>query len=160
MKENKKIELFDHPPTPEELAVIYMQSGENDPTSLNYKRTLVRPKSGVFLLILYCLIIAGSSILSYFGAMQFWVNKIVAIMLSIITPILLIILLAKHILIALVKTYQLFAPTKVRNRCRYEPSCSVYMIQAVKKYGLLKGFKKGIKRWKSCKPPNGGYDLP
>lgn len=160
MEENNKIEHFDHPPTPEELAVIYMQAGENDPTSLNYKRTLVRPKSGIFLLILFFLIIAGSSVLSYFGAIHFWANKAIAIISAIIVPILLILLLAKHILIALVKTYQLFAPSKVRNRCRYEPSCSVYMIQAVKKYGLFKGFKKGIKRWKSCKPPNGGYDLP
>ena len=160
MENNNKTEHFDHPPSPQELAEIYMQLGENDPTSPNYKRTLVRPKAPIWQLILFILIIAGSSVLSYFGVVFLFESKIIAILSAIIIPILVILLLAKYILIASVKTYQAFAPDHVRNRCRYEPSCSVYMIQAVKKYGFFKGFKKGIKRWKSCKPPNGGFDEP
>ncbi|MBR4863272.1 MAG: membrane protein insertion efficiency factor YidD [Oscillospiraceae bacterium] len=60
----------------------------------------------------------------------------------------------------MVETYQAVAPAKTRERCRYEPSCSVYMLQALKKYGFLPGLKKGLKRWRSCKPPNGGIDPP
>ncbi|MFW6130437.1 MAG: membrane protein insertion efficiency factor YidD [Atribacterota bacterium] len=43
--------------------------------------------------------------------------------------------------------------------CRFYPSCSVYSYQAIKKYGILKGCLKGIKRISKCHPFNsGGYD--
>jgi putative membrane protein insertion efficiency factor len=45
--------------------------------------------------------------------------------------------------------------------CRFEPSCSRYMIGALQKYGLLKGLAKGISRFLRCHPWNpGGYDPP
>ncbi len=44
--------------------------------------------------------------------------------------------------------------------CKYYPSCSEYMKQAVKKYGFLKGFILGIKRLLKCNPfSKGGVDL-
>lgn len=43
--------------------------------------------------------------------------------------------------------------------CRYEPSCSVYMQQALIKYGPIKGLYLGLKRISSCHPWGGsGYD--
>lgn len=63
------------------------------------------------------------------------------------------------LLIAIVKFYQyaispLFPPT-----CRYTPTCSVYTIQALKKYGLFKGSWLAMKRIVSCNPWGGhGYD--
>jgi putative membrane protein insertion efficiency factor len=43
--------------------------------------------------------------------------------------------------------------------CRFKPTCSEYMIQAIKKYGLIKGGFVGIKRIIRCNPWNkGGYD--
>lgn len=43
--------------------------------------------------------------------------------------------------------------------CRFYPTCSDYFYQAVKKYGLLRGGFKGIKRIIKCNPFNrGGYD--
>ena len=71
-----------------------------------------------------------------------------------------LLIFAKSIAIWSVKIYQALAPQKVRMRCRYEPSCSMYMILCLEKYGFLKGMKKGLKRWGGCKPPNGGYDWP
>jgi len=44
-------------------------------------------------------------------------------------------------------------------KCRFIPSCSNYTIEAVKKYGSIKGIIMGIKRMMKCHPFNpGGYD--
>ncbi|MFL2659383.1 MAG: membrane protein insertion efficiency factor YidD [Alphaproteobacteria bacterium] len=43
--------------------------------------------------------------------------------------------------------------------CRFEPSCSQYTIDAINKYGVLRGIYKGIKRILRCCPYGGsGYD--
>jgi len=43
--------------------------------------------------------------------------------------------------------------------CRFYPTCSEYMRQAIVKYGLIKGGFLGIKRILRCHPLNeGGYD--
>lgn len=38
------------------------------------------------------------------------------------------------------------------SRCIYTPSCSQYMIEAVEKHGVIKGFLLGIKRFFRCRP--------
>ena len=44
-------------------------------------------------------------------------------------------------------------------RCKYYPTCSDYMLQAIEKYGILKGCLLGIKRIFKCNPfSKGGYD--
>ena len=73
---------------------------------------------------------------------------------------LLCILLLKPFVIGTILMYKAFAPKKMRDRCRFEPTCSTYMIMAINKYGLIKGISKGIKRICRCKPPNGGIDYP
>lgn len=43
--------------------------------------------------------------------------------------------------------------------CRYTPSCSTYMIEALKKHGPVKGLYLGIRRILRCHPWGGqGYD--
>jgi putative component of membrane protein insertase Oxa1/YidC/SpoIIIJ protein YidD len=71
-----------------------------------------------------------------------------------------VIFCAKQILIFSITVYQRYAPTRVRMSCLFEPSCSEYMRLAIEKYGLRKGFAKGIGRIRRCKPPNGGVDWP
>jgi len=45
--------------------------------------------------------------------------------------------------------------------CRFEPSCSEYFLQAVKKYGPVCGAAKGVWRICRCNPwCMGGYDPP
>jgi putative membrane protein insertion efficiency factor len=45
--------------------------------------------------------------------------------------------------------------------CRFEPSCSRYMIDALRKYGLINGLARGIVRVSRCHPWHpGGYDPP
>ncbi|MBQ8322821.1 MAG: membrane protein insertion efficiency factor YidD [Clostridia bacterium] len=66
----------------------------------------------------------------------------------------------KRFVIGVVLCYKAFAPLKVRDRCRFQPTCSTYMIMAIKKYGLIYGIIKGIRRITRCHPPNGGEDYP
>lgn len=45
------------------------------------------------------------------------------------------------------------------NRCKYVPSCSAYMGQAIKKRGVVAGFALGLWRIVRCNPfSKGGYD--
>lgn len=45
--------------------------------------------------------------------------------------------------------------------CRFEPSCSRYMIGALRKYGPIHGTRKGLARLLHCHPWHpGGYDPP
>lgn len=69
-------------------------------------------------------------------------------------------LISKSAIIWLVHVYQHFAPAKTRLACVFEPSCSEYMILAVKKYGSIRGVLKGIHRLKRCHYPNYGKDYP
>ncbi|MBP7708735.1 membrane protein insertion efficiency factor YidD [Candidatus Pacearchaeota archaeon] len=43
-------------------------------------------------------------------------------------------------------------------KCRFEPSCSQYAEEAIKKYGAIKGTGMAIKRISKCCPGHGGYD--
>ena len=76
------------------------------------------------------------------------------------TAILLTYPLLKRFVIGGVLMYKAFAPKEMRDRCRFEPTCSTYMVMAIQKYGLFRGVFKGIKRITRCKPPNGGIDYP
>ena len=74
--------------------------------------------------------------------------------------IILTILIAELFFIAIVRLYRLFAPQRLRNRCRYTPTCSVYMIVSLRKYGTIVGLYKGVKRILRCNPHYGGVDEP
>jgi putative membrane protein insertion efficiency factor len=64
-------------------------------------------------------------------------------------------------LILLVRGYQLVLSPWLGSHCRYQPTCSQYFIQAVRKYGALSGAARGIWRICRCHPPlRGGYDPP
>lgn len=56
------------------------------------------------------------------------------------------------LLLGLVKLYQLTIGNILPPACRYSPSCSHYMIEAINKYGALKGSIKGLKRIGRCHP--------
>ncbi len=63
------------------------------------------------------------------------------------------------VLIAVVKAYQLVISPLFPSSCRYTPTCSHYMIDAVKIHGPFKGLWLGLKRIGRCHPWGGmGYD--
>ena len=64
----------------------------------------------------------------------------------------------KYLLVGWIKIYQLI-PGPWHNSCRYEPTCSNYGIEAIKKHGAFKGSFLTIKRILRCAPWGGvGYD--
>lgn len=67
----------------------------------------------------------------------------------------------KQIFINFIKIYQKVLSPFLGNNCRYYPSCSEYSIQAIEKYGVLKGILKSIWRILRCNPfSKGGVDYP
>lgn len=62
------------------------------------------------------------------------------------------------LLITLIRQYQEVAPDRIRNSCRFEPTCSSYAILAIEKYGAWRGSLLAVKRLLKCRPPNCGYD--
>ena len=65
------------------------------------------------------------------------------------------------LLILMVRWYQIVLGPFLGGHCRFRPSCSVYFIQAVQKYGPFKGACKGVARICRCHPFHpGGYDPP
>ena len=68
--------------------------------------------------------------------------------------------LIKKILVFFVRTYQLtLSPRFSHGACRYTPTCSQYMLEAIQIHGPLKGVGLGILRILRCNPLfKGGYD--
>lgn len=63
------------------------------------------------------------------------------------------------ILLLLVKVYQVTLSPLLGQSCRYTPTCSAYMVEAIKKHGAFKGGWLGIKRIARCHPWGGhGHD--
>ncbi len=66
----------------------------------------------------------------------------------------------KKILIGLVRVYQKYlSPLKGHSTCIYFPTCSQYAVEAIEKYGALKGGLLAVWRILRCNPfAKGGYD--
>ncbi len=65
------------------------------------------------------------------------------------------------LLIAGVRGYQIVLRPLLPAVCRFTPSCSEYFIQAVRKYGPLRGGWRGVRRIARCHPWHpGGHDPP
>lgn len=74
----------------------------------------------------------------------------------------------KFIILSLIKIYQrVFSPDtgfvkyffSGQKFCRFSPTCSQYMYDAIQQYGILHGFSLGIRRILRCHPFSpGGYD--
>lgn len=70
-----------------------------------------------------------------------------------------VMIILSYPIVLLIRFYQMFISPVLPPSCRYTPTCSTYTLEALKKYGLLKGGYLGLKRILSCHPWGGsGYD--
>ena len=139
--------------TDEEIIEAFRNKRKDD-----LKKAVIRPKFGlykevlqivVFSLLIALTLIFGRSLRTW----QYIILLAIIILLFLITQ-------TKNIILLMIFLYQKFAPKTVRAACLFTPSCSEYMRISVQKYGVFKGVKKGFRRLKRCRPPNGGLDEP
>jgi len=64
------------------------------------------------------------------------------------------------LLIGLIRGYQLLISPLLGSHCRFHPSCSQYGIEALRRFGMLKGSWLTLKRVLKCHPLNPGGDDP
>ena len=65
----------------------------------------------------------------------------------------------KRLLIWGIKGYRTFISPLLPSTCRFRPTCSQYTLEAVRRFGALKGMGLGLQRILRCHPFNpGGYD--
>jgi len=142
------------------IEALFSEAVTSDPRSVNYQRVLVRPAiqwGALFLNIIVMLILsAGIFYMTRYWGTALWV----AILNTAMFTLGYCIVRLKRITLSMVYLYQHFAPDNIRNSCRFEPSCSEYMILAVSQYGAFKGIHKGVQRLKRCNHHGGGYDWP
>ncbi len=64
-----------------------------------------------------------------------------------------------HLFALPVRLYRLLLSPWLGNSCRYQPTCSVYALEALERHGAVKGGWLAAKRLASCHPWGGhGYD--
>ena len=132
----------------------------SDPRSWNYERQLVRPTIRWFKIFGFLVILALGTFGSDYLLSRFLLPPGLSLTVCLLGVLAVLLCFLKRILICVVRIYQRFAPASIRNKCRFEPSCSEYMILSLQKYGLWKGLRKGINRLKRCNANNGGFDYP
>lgn len=133
---------------------------EQDPRSSAYIRKLKRPPIRWIRIIGYLLIpplmLSALVVCLHFMGLSTMTTAFIATLVLAVY----ISLTLKRAIICIIKIYQRYAPDSLRNKCRFEPSCSEYMILAIEKYGLIRGARKGISRLKRCNIDGGGFDFP
>ncbi|MGP8034371.1 MAG: membrane protein insertion efficiency factor YidD [Steroidobacteraceae bacterium] len=65
----------------------------------------------------------------------------------------------RRLITAAIRAYQLTLSPLLGPRCRFYPSCSQYTLEAVLRFGVLKGGWLGVRRLARCHPwHEGGFD--
>jgi uncharacterized protein len=65
----------------------------------------------------------------------------------------------KRLLLELISAYQRWLSPSRARRCRYEPTCSAYAAQAIRRFGAGRGFLLATWRLLRCNPfSHGGFD--
>jgi uncharacterized protein len=65
----------------------------------------------------------------------------------------------KRILLAPIRAYQRWISPSRPRRCRYEPTCSAYAVEAIDRHGATRGFLLAAWRLLRCNPfSHGGFD--
>jgi putative membrane protein insertion efficiency factor len=65
----------------------------------------------------------------------------------------------KRALIAPIRAYQRWISPSRPRRCKYEPTCSAYAVEAIERFGVVRGLVLAIWRLLRCNPfSHGGFD--
>ncbi|MCC6755338.1 MAG: membrane protein insertion efficiency factor YidD [Solirubrobacterales bacterium] len=65
----------------------------------------------------------------------------------------------KRIALAPIRAYQRWISPLLPRRCKYEPTCSAYFVEAVERFGVIRGTVLGCWRILRCNPfSHGGFD--
>lgn len=65
----------------------------------------------------------------------------------------------RELVIASLRCYKRWISPLLPSACRFHPTCSEYMLEAVQRHGVLRGVWLGVKRLGRCHPfQEGGYD--
>ena len=66
---------------------------------------------------------------------------------------------ARRVVLAPIRFYMRFVSPALPRRCKYEPTCSLYAVQAIRRFGILRGLVLAGWRLLRCNPfSHGGYD--
>jgi putative membrane protein insertion efficiency factor len=131
-----------------------------DPRSAEYQRSLIRPSINWVFVVLACLFSLILTLLVFFVSKMCGLSVANSIFVSLVFLFVFFLLNVKHVTIKVIRIYQRYAPDSIRDKCRFEPSCSQYMVMVIQKYGFIKGLIMGIKRIRKCNSEGGGYDYP
>jgi putative membrane protein insertion efficiency factor len=67
--------------------------------------------------------------------------------------------MGRHLLVMLIRLYQVLLSPLWPACCRFTPTCSAYAIEAIRRYGALRGSLMALRRLSRCHPWHaGGYD--
>lgn len=132
----------------------------SDPRSSQYRRVLERPQINWLRFIVISLGLSLSTIVLLFLLRMLYVSNLIRYVIAVAYMIVFCLIHKHSIICEIIRIYQHYAPDQVRMRCCCEPSCSVYMIMSIQKYGAVKGIIRGIKRLHRCNPRTGGIDYP
>lgn len=65
----------------------------------------------------------------------------------------------RKVTVSFLQFYKRFVSPALPSACRFHPTCSEYMLDAVQKYGVLRGISLGVRRLLRCHPfHQGGFD--
>ncbi len=65
----------------------------------------------------------------------------------------------RHFVVGLIRAYQI-AASPFPSPCRYQPTCSMYALEAVRRYGVMRGGWLGFRRILRCHPFRAGGPDP
>ena len=65
----------------------------------------------------------------------------------------------RNLAVGLIRIYQNMVSPRLGANCRFQPTCSSYVVEAIDRFGLIRGSWLGVKRIGRCHPLRpGGYD--
>jgi putative membrane protein insertion efficiency factor len=65
----------------------------------------------------------------------------------------------RELVTASLRSYKRWISPMLPRACRFEPTCSAYMLEAVERHGVARGVALGLKRLSRCHPFHaGGFD--